>query len=153
MDYDLSRLSPRDFEHLTQALAKEVLGPGTSAFGDGKDGGREATFTGPVNYPHEGQTWDGYGVVQAKYRQRDESGGSGGTWLERNIKAELDAWLKSGSQRGRWPEYVLFTSNVVLSPVPSSGGIDRVDRLIASYAQRMGLKGWAVWHFDETAAF
>ncbi|WEH18508.1 hypothetical protein [Streptomyces sp. VNUA24] len=153
MDYDLSRLGSREFEHLSQALAKRVLGPGVSVFGDGKDGGREASFAGPVPYPHSGQEWDGYGVIQAKFKQRTDGVSSGTEWLERQIKAEFTAWLDSQSKRGRRPEYVLFTTNVVLSPVPDSGGIARIERLIASYATQLELKGWAVWHFDEICRY
>ncbi|MBX7555427.1 hypothetical protein K1Y78_48000 [Streptomyces sp. tea 10] len=112
------------FEHLTQALAKCVLGPGVSVFGDGKDGGREATFEGQVNFPHPGQEWDGYGVIQAKFRQRP--GADDAEWMERNIQKELNDWLDPTSKRGRRPDYLLFTTNADLSPVPGSGGIDQV---------------------------
>ncbi|WP_268867494.1 hypothetical protein [Streptomyces blattellae] len=39
MDYNLSGLSTREFEHVSQALAQEILGPGVSAFG-GRQGRR-----------------------------------------------------------------------------------------------------------------
>jgi hypothetical protein len=42
VDFDLTRLGDREFEHLSQALALQVLGPAVSVFGDGLDGGREA---------------------------------------------------------------------------------------------------------------
>jgi len=44
VDYDPTRLGEREFEHLSQALALAVLGAGVSVFGDGPDGGREASF-------------------------------------------------------------------------------------------------------------
>ena len=69
-DYDLSQLSSRSFEQLLQALAAKVLGPGVGVFGDGPDGGREATFHGKVPYPYDDDSWEGYGVLQAKFRQR-----------------------------------------------------------------------------------
>ncbi|MEV7872660.1 hypothetical protein AB0P17_42655 [Streptomyces sp. NPDC088124] len=155
MDYDLTRLGWREFEHLSQALAKCVLGPGVSVFGDGKDGGREAAFSGQVPYPNEQQAWDGYGVVQAKFRQRSQGVSSGTEWLERQIEAEFKAWLHPGSKRGRLPEYLIFTTNVPLSPVPETGGIARVDRLVSSYANKskVALKGWALWHGDEICRF
>ncbi|MGW6304008.1 NACHT domain-containing protein [Streptomyces niveus] len=155
MDYDLTRLGWREFEHLSQALAKCVLGPGVSVFGDGKDGGREATFAGQVPYPNEQQVWDGYGVIQAKFRQRSQGVSSGTEWLERQIEAEFKAWLHPDSKRGRMPEYLVFTTNVPLSPVPETGGIARVDRLISSYSEnsKVTLKGWSVWHGDEICRF
>ncbi|MEU4172958.1 hypothetical protein AB0F46_39575 [Streptomyces sp. NPDC026665] len=156
MDYDLTPLGTREFEHLTQALAKSVLGPGVSVFGDGKDGGREATFRGAVTYPHEEQSWDGYGVVQAKFRQRSKMAIKPDVeWMEGAVRTELSAWVRPESKRGELPQYLLFTTNVVLSPVPSTGGIDRVKALIRDEAARLEipLKGFDVWHFDEICRY
>jgi hypothetical protein len=50
-DYNLNGLNPREFEHLVQALALAVIAPGVMPFGDGPDGGREATFRGRMAYP------------------------------------------------------------------------------------------------------
>ncbi|MEU0856552.1 AAA family ATPase [Streptomyces griseofuscus] len=155
MDYDLTRLGWREFEHLSQVLAKCVLGPGVSVFGDGKDGGREATFTGQVPYPSPSQPWDGYGVIQAKFKERAQGISSGTEWLERHIDSEFRAWLNPTSKRGETPDYLIFTTNVPLSPVPETGGIARVNRLISAYAEdaKIALKGWAVWHADEICRF
>ncbi|MFE4973376.1 NACHT domain-containing protein [Kitasatospora sp. NPDC056651] len=155
MDYDLSRLGSREFEHLVQSLAKCVLGPGARVFGDGPDGGREISFHGPVPYPHRGQEWDGYGVVQAKYRQVPAARPSDGTWLQREIRKELEDWASAGSKRGAVPEFIVFATNVRLSAAAGSGGIDRIERFIAGEAFRRGiaLKGWAVWHRDEICRF
>ncbi|WP_233288914.1 NACHT domain-containing NTPase [Kitasatospora sp. MBT63] len=155
VDYDLSPLGTREFEHLSQSLAKCVLGPGVSVFGDGKDGGREATFHGPVTFPHEGQTWDGYGVVQAKFRQRENQRVPDTLWMERSVTEELQKWVEPATKRGELPEFMLFTTNVVLSPVPETGGIDRVNAHIANESKRLKipLKGWAVWHLDEICRY
>jgi hypothetical protein len=85
-DYDLSRLSNRSFEHLVQALAARVLGPGIVVFGDGPDGGREATFERKVPYHSSVDGWDGYGVVQAKYRQRSGDTHQDGSWAVDQLK-------------------------------------------------------------------
>src|SRR6266545_1895432 len=71
MVYDLTRIGERRFEDLCRALAVHVLGPGIQAFGDGPDGGREASFEGLVGYPTAAGPWDGYGVLQVKYRRVD----------------------------------------------------------------------------------
>jgi hypothetical protein len=152
MDYDLTRLGNREFEHLSQALTLKVLGPGVGVFGDGPDGGREATFEGPMRFPEPGNPWNGYGVVQAKFKQRLGGDGKDTAWLLGQVRAELERWADQKSQRvrrGRRPQYVLFTTNVVLSPVAGRGGIDRVEALIAGYAERLGLRGWRVWHHDQ----
>jgi hypothetical protein len=152
VDFDLTRLGDREFEHLSQALALQVLGPGVSVFGEGPDGGREATFEGRMRFPEPGEPWDGYGVVQAKFKRRLVGGRADTDAFLRAVTAELDRWANPASNRvkkGRMPQYVLFTTNMVLSAVPASGGVDRAEALIASYAGRLGLKGWRVWHHDQ----
>ncbi len=88
-DYDLSGLSTRSFEKLIQALAGQVLGSGTITFGDGPDGGREATFEGKMDYPAEADPWNGYCVVQAKFRQRPKGAKSDSDWTLKDLEWEL----------------------------------------------------------------
>ncbi|MFD5921747.1 hypothetical protein ACFVYP_33110 [Kitasatospora sp. NPDC058201] len=75
--------------------------------------------------------------------------------MEDAVRAELAAWAKEGNQRGELPQYLLFTTNVVLSPIPAVGGVDRVEVLIRSEAKRLEipLKGFDVWHFDEICRY
>jgi hypothetical protein len=68
--YDLTGLGPYRFQEMCQALALDLLGVQVRAFGDGPDGGRDATFTGRLRYPTPDEPWDGDGVLQVKYRQR-----------------------------------------------------------------------------------
>jgi hypothetical protein len=154
VDHNLSGLSTREFEHVSQALAQAILGPGVSVFGDGRDGGREATFEGRVPYPSELDAWDGYGVVQAKFRQRtDRQPQDAVSWLKGQVKEELEAWLSPASKRERLPEYLIFTTNVILTPVPGSGGIAQIEQFVSTYAARLGLKGWAVWSYDQLCRY
>lgn len=145
---DLSGLGPQGFERLSQALAVRVLGLGIDVFGDGPDGGREVSFHGRLPYPNHIEPWDGYGVLQAKYKLRITGTGADTAWLRRQITAELKAWSDPGKKRvlnGRLPEYLIFVTNVRLSAVPGKGGKDQIDALIRSYATTLSLKGWAVW--------
>lgn len=89
-DYNLCGLSPRSFEQLIQTLAARVLGPGLVIFGDGPDGGREATFEGRVPYPSEADRWSGYTVVQAKFKQKTAGAGPDGKWAVDQLRAELE---------------------------------------------------------------
>ena len=69
-DYNLDGLNPRDFQHLVQALARKEIGAGVTAFGDGKDGNRDLTYRGKMDYPSGAQAWNGYLVVGCKFNQR-----------------------------------------------------------------------------------
>ncbi|MGV9266520.1 tetratricopeptide repeat protein [Kitasatospora sp. NPDC003701] len=152
--YALAGLGAQRFEQLSQALALKTLGVSVEIFGDGPDGGREATFQGLTHFPSADAPWTGYGVLQAKFRSRPEGTGKDADWLIRHIRAELDAWGDPASNRvrnGRLPDYLLFTTNVVLSPGAGNGGIDRVHAAVRERVDQLGLpvKGWDVWHYDK----
>jgi hypothetical protein len=113
-DYDFSRMNSRSFEQLAQALSIPVLGTGTAIFGDGPDGGREATFEGKLNYPSPADRWDGYVVMQAKFLQKPKNNASDVAWLEQQLRTEFDKF-NDKSKKLRRPEYYIIVTNVNLS--------------------------------------
>ena len=151
-DYDLSRLSTRSFEHLVQALAAKVLGPGIVVFGDGPDGGREATFERKVSYPSTVQGWEGYGVVQAKYHQRSGDTQQDGTWAVDQLKDELRKYTDPESKL-RKPDYFIFATNVVLTPVLDKGSKDRAVAVLEEFKNQSSLKDYAIWDYDQIRTF
>lgn len=146
MDYKLDGLSTRTFEHLVQALAVSAISNELIPFGDGPDGGREATFDGPTMYGSEGAPWAGYGVIQAKFRQRP--GSNDGQWAEKELAKELHSF-KNRKRKRRVPAYYIFATNVVLSPAQDTGGKDRILSKLKKFAQENGLKGYDVWDYDK----
>ncbi|WP_433180653.1 hypothetical protein [Actinoallomurus sp. CA-150999] len=160
VDYDLTRLGSREFEHLTQALAVKIFGHDVSVFGDGPDGGREASFYGETKLPGPNSQvqWNGYVVLQAKFRVRPLGVAQNAAWFLSEVRKELSAWGESRSSRvrsERLPEYLIIATNVVLSPVADSGGIDRANAAIENAKNEFGLplKGWAIWHYDQICTF
>ena len=151
-DYDLSRLSSRSFEHLIQSLAIRLLGPGIVVFGDGPDGGREATFERKVPFPTPDDGWDGYGVVQAKYRQRPGNTQQDGNWAVKQLKGEIQKYMDPGSNR-RKPDYFIYATNVVLTPVSEKGSKDRVIAVLEDFKKQSSLKDYAVWDYDQIRGF
>lgn len=149
MDYDFSRLSTRSFEQLVQALATAAIGPGVVVFGDGPDGGREATFEGRVSFPDPADPWNGYGVVQAKFRQRGQT--NDGDWALAELKKELAKFTNTTRQL-RKPDYYLFTTNVVLTPVAKKGGKDKLTAYLNSQLSKLGLKDYRIWDYDQLCA-
>lgn len=153
-DYALTRLGPQRFEELSQALALRLLGPSVQIFGDGPDGGREASFENLSSFPTPDAPWAGYGVLQAKFRKRPEDAANNAKWLIGHMIAELEEWANPESNRvrnGRVPDYLLVATNVVLSSVPGTGGIDRVETALweRAHALCLPLKGVEVWHYDK----
>jgi hypothetical protein len=163
-DYALEELGPRAFEQLAVALAAAVVGTGIEAFGSGRDGGREATFTGRIPWSTEdgGDVWDGYTVLQAKQKQHPSGDPARDlAWLAGQIREEFDEWMRADSQRGRFPNYLIFVTNVRLTSQSGTGGIDRINRLVSQRVEHnygsddrpdtpgsRGLRAVKVWHRD-----
>jgi hypothetical protein len=145
--------SPESFEQFVRALSLTVFGSGVSAFGNGPDGGREATFRGEVPYPHEAAaSWNGYGVIQAKFKEKPESTQVDQEWALRLLKDELELFV-SNNKRQPKPEYYVFVTNVELSSVAGGGGKDRAEQLIQAYYGKLPLKGHAVWDANQLTTF
>jgi hypothetical protein len=96
-------------------------------------------------------------VLQAKFKTKVGDPASGATWLRDQLKTELDAWSNPAAarvRRGRLPEYLIIATNVSLSAVTGvGGGKDRIDELLRTYADRVGLKGWRVWDEAQIMTF
>jgi hypothetical protein len=145
-DYNLQGLSPRSFERLVQALTVKHLGMGVTVFGDGPDGGREATFEGTLTTP-EGHTWTGYAVIQAKFRQRVVDSNDDQEWLIGQLAKELKGYVERPKRKR--PRYLIVATNVVLSAVSESGGKDRLGALLTQYSGELGIVEFMIWDYDQ----
>ncbi len=149
-DYDLTRMGWQQFEHMVQALAKEELGSGVRPFGAGRDGQRDATFNGAVDFPRgAGPTWNGYGVIQMKFKHNVTSTTDGWHWFLDEVRKEVRGWLAKKRVGEKTPKYLLFATNVVLSGTHATGGKDQFDRYMDSAGDELDLDDWYVWDYDE----
>lgn len=135
-DYSFERFNSRDFEHMIQALSRKVLGNGTIIFGDGPDGQREATFEGKCIFPSEAEQWDGYWVVQAKFKYANEKDDDY-IWLRSQIKSELDKYSISKGKKTRIPNNYIFFTNIRLTPVLETGIRDKIEEFCDIYRKRV----------------
>jgi hypothetical protein len=150
-DFDFSRLDPRSFEQLIQAISVKIFGPKVVIFGDGPDGSREATFEGEFSYG-ENVVWRGYGIVQAKFHQRPSNRHEDGKWAFEQFQKELKKFSKS-RRKVRKPEYFIFTTNVVLTPVLGKGSKDVINELMEQYRKEIPLKDYDIWDYDKICRF
>jgi hypothetical protein len=144
-DYNLSALSARSFEQLIQVIASKVIGPGIVIFGDGPDGGREATYEGSMPFPSIADPWAGYVVIQAKFLQRIGSHRSNLLWLTSELRKELRAFATKARRR-RPPDYYILATNIILTPVGSKGGKDKIS---AEFKKARKFRDWRVWDYDQ----
>jgi hypothetical protein len=153
MDYNLDSLGSRNFEHMTQAMLIKVIGPKLVVFGDGPDGGREATWRGESASLGNGSQWNGYGVLQAKYKLQTEDPSRNLVWLKSTIRSELKEWVNSDSKRTEKPDYMVFVTNVRLSSVPDHGK-DEINAFVKNTLKELNLKvkEFRVWDYYEVVA-
>lgn len=149
-DISFTSFNPRSFEQFAQALASEILGRGLLVFGDGPDGGREASFDGEVPYPSPADRWSGRIVVQAKFHLHSSRDGKDATWLAAQIAGEASKLTASK----QIPDYYLIITNVRLSGVAGrerKGGQQKMDEAFAAHLEPLGVKAMHVWHEEKIA--
>ncbi|MBL8809892.1 MAG: hypothetical protein JNM43_06940 [Planctomycetaceae bacterium] len=126
----LSELSSASFEHMVNALAMNVLGPGHTSFGPGPDAGRDGYFEGEANYPSEVDRWSGIWYIQSKYHAPHLSKDPQ-KWLLAEIAGEL-AEFTDPSKRRRWPDNWIVCTNIDPSAVAETGAFDKAKKLVAT---------------------
>ncbi|MCB9309931.1 MAG: hypothetical protein H6567_07740 [Lewinellaceae bacterium] len=134
MDYNFITLNTRDFEHLVQALTQKLLGNNSIVFGDGPDGARELTYRGKSNFPNANETWEGYWIVQAKYKARKFDTEDDFNWIKKNFVSEMSKFQEK-KRKIETPKNYLFFTNAKLTPVQTSGGRDKIEDLKKQYTR------------------
>lgn len=165
-DYDLTRLGSRAFEQLIVSLGRLELSGAMQVFGDGPDGGREAALDGTIEWTGDSKlfkaratAWSGYTVIQAKFQTKPKpEPRDNALWLQNEISREIAGWVHAAKNRTRerLPDYLIFVTNIDLSPVARTGGIDVLTRFVRNKLEdfdttRHGLhvKDFAIWHADQ----
>lgn len=140
--YDLQRLGPFGFQDCAAALAIRALGAHVRPMGRGRDGGRDMLANGVVvwsaNDRYGAESWDGVTVFQVKHKATLDGPKKDAAWVWEQIRAELVEWSNPDTKRGEVPNYLVFVTNVPLSPTPEKGGFDIVVASMKKYLN--GLK-------------
>lgn len=167
-DFAYEQLSPRAFEQLGVALTEKVIGAGLEVFGPGRDGGREATWNGTINWAatdDASSIWRGYTVIQVKQCQNPTGNPTKDlAWLISHLKDELDRWMEKGSRRTQFPDYLLVITNIRLTPADPGGTLAKLttwihEQLGFDYGsagtprtlRSRGLREVKVWHRNKVS--
>lgn len=153
----LEKLNSSSFESITKALAMEKFGSAGQVFPQGPDGGRDFSFEGAIK-TYEAQRWDGYLVLQAKFKSTVR-GAEDVKWLIEQLKGELAKYLRPDSAY-RKPEYYIIATNISLSgadaktkTVTRKSGLTKVAEHMNEWADLIGLKGFDIWPADKIETF
>ena len=81
-----------------------------------------------------------------------KGGADDASWLQKELTADLEKFLDP-KKKLRRPEYYLAITNVTLTSVVSGstsrkGGQEKIEDLFELFKERLGLRGWLVWHAD-----
>lgn len=137
MPYDLDRMSALGFQDAAASLAVAQFGAAVRRLGRGKDGGRDMEANGVLVWSgadgQPGEAWDGYSVFQVKHHERPARTKADARWFWGEIRKELVAWADPDSNRDQVPNYLVFVSNVRLSPEPDAGGLTYVEDKIRDF--------------------
>jgi ABC-3C protein len=124
--FPLSDLSDDEFETLIAAISYHVLGTGTIVFAAGRDGGRDATFTGTATqFPSATAPLAGKFVVQAKHTQ-NPAASCADTEFGRTLRGEHPKITRL-IQGGELEHYLVFTNR----KKPAGDGINKEAELKA----------------------
>ncbi len=109
MKYPLNELSSGEFENVVSSICEEILGTGTFIFSEGKDGGRDAKFTGRANYfPSKALPWEGKFIIQAKHTRKNGASCSDSDFST-ILKNEVSS-IKKLQEDDKLDYYLLFTN-------------------------------------------
>lgn len=152
--YDLKRLTAGSFERLIRALCFELMGPAGTVYSSGPDGGRDYTYEGDIP-GYEAQGWNGYLVLQAKFREKPQGSAADAKWLKKQLSSELKKF-KSSKGNPKRPCYYIIATNVSLSGTDGNGptgkrvgGHTVVSNELETWKSKIGLKGFDIWSGDK----
>ncbi|MCK1337081.1 hypothetical protein IVB38_13860 [Bradyrhizobium sp. 38] len=155
--FDLGRLNPVSFERLVRALCFAKLGPAGTVYSSGPDGGRDFTYEGSIA-GYEGKKWDGYLVIQAKFKDPMLSQADDIKWLATQLDDEFKKYTRHGSVL-RKPQFYILVTNVRLSGADGAakkktgrqrkGGMTKALELFGPWKQKLKLKDVDIWSHDK----
>lgn len=153
--FDLSRLNGVSFERLIRAMCFEMMGPSGAVYSSGPDGARDYTFEGEIK-GYESRGWNGYLVLQAKFREKLQGGTSDVKWLESQLSNEHKKYrnIKAGLRK---PDYYILASNISLSGADGVGargalrvgGHTKISNVVEKWKKTLGIKDYDLWPADK----
>lgn len=149
--YDFSRLNPQSFQSLVESLAIAEFGLPGQVFSSGPDGGRDFVFDGKIA-AYDSKSWDGYLVLQVKYKEKLSTPTQDVEWLCGELRKERSAYLNQTKGRRR-PEYFIIATNVSLSGADNSsgkgkrrtGGLSKVEAELRTWKTDIGITDFDIW--------
>lgn len=139
--YPLHDLSDSEFEKLVGLICRELLGPAVTSFAAGKDGGKDAKFTGTAQaFPSAVNPAIGKFIVQAKHTSSPVGSCSDYDFETKTLNDELPK-VKRMLDGGELTHYILFTNR------RKTGGAE--DRIAKRVLDETGVKDFWLRGYED----
>jgi len=143
MKYPLYNLDDEAFADLVAIICEEILGFGTIVFSKGKDGGRDAKFTGTANeIPSKADPWSGKFIIQAKHTIKPTASCTDSDF-QVILRKELPK-IKSLKKAGKIDYYLIF-ANRKLSGLQDPKIEDLIDGNVGVPNMVLGIERIDLW--------
>ncbi|MBD8601048.1 hypothetical protein IFT80_00175 [Pseudomonas sp. CFBP 8771] len=148
----LDKLNSSSFEKLCRTIALAKFGVAGNVFPAGADAGRDFSYSGPIA-GYENLGWDGYLVLQAKFKSSLNSGKPNVEWILNQLIKEFSKFEDGNGYLV--PEYYIVATNVSLSGADSystslrQGGLAKVEEKLKALCEAHGVKGFDIWGADK----
>lgn len=151
----LAKLNSNSFEKIVRTLAIKQMGTAGTVFPMGPDGARDFSFKGKVQ-GYESQGWDGYLVLQAKFRSSPKGGSSDISWLTQQLDRELLKYQKPDSPTTT-PKYYIIATNINLSGADSKdgkgkikkSGLTKISEHLDTWKAKLGIEDFDIWSSEK----
>lgn len=146
---EMNQLADDDFERLVKTLLLVIIGPGVTPFTKGKDGAREAIYSGKANYPSVVEQWDGNWIFQVKYSDISAGLDKARNQVKYSIDTELSKLEDYGYLKRNKCDNYIFITNVPFSGESKKGLHDYVENKKLNYR----VKNFGYWDGEKILGF
>lgn len=123
----LNNLGDETFEKMVKSLLIYVIGPGVTPFSKGKDGAREAIYSGEANYPSNFERWKGNWIFQVKFSDINNGIDKARNQIKYLINEELKKLEDYGYIESQKCDNYIYITNVPFSGVSKKGLHDYIE--------------------------
>lgn len=152
--FTFEKLNSESFEQIVRSLAIERFGLAGHVFPRGPDAGRDFTYKGAIE-GYKNPEWDGYIVLQAKFKETLRGGKDDIDWLIKQLEGELSKFVATDKSYTK-PEYYIIATNVSLSGADSKvggklrkGGMTKVSEHMETWKEKLNLKSFDIWSSEK----
>lgn len=152
--FTFEKLNGESFEKIVRSLAIEKFGLTGQVYPMGPDAGRDFSYTGSIE-GYKNPEWNGYIVLQAKFKKTLRGGTADVEWLIKQLEAELNKFTDTDKDYLA-PDYYIIATNVNLSGADSKvdgklrkGGMTKVSEHLEGWKTKLGLKSFDIWSSEK----